>query len=135
MPGQRLLDWTLRIEAAGFVLLCVVIWMNEYWDLPRLLFGAPAGPPRLHEAVTETVVVAAFGAAVVWATARAFARLVYAQALVTMCARCTSVALDGTWMRFEVFLRRRDRLDSSHGLCPACFASESARLDAEETAS
>ena len=36
----------LALEAFGFLLILVIIWMDELFDLPHVLFGAARTPVR-----------------------------------------------------------------------------------------
>jgi len=44
-----------------FVLLCILVWLNEAVDLPHLLLGAPRTPINWREAIIETVLIAGVG--------------------------------------------------------------------------
>ena len=44
-------------QAIGFLVLAALVWMDELLDLPHVLFGAPASPHRVAEALLESVVV------------------------------------------------------------------------------
>ena len=61
IPGRRI--WLL--VAGMFVLLCVLAWLNEILDLPRLLLGAPQTPVNWRESLIETVLIASVGLYVV----------------------------------------------------------------------
>ena len=47
--------------AGTFVLLCLLVWLNEIVDFPHLLLGAPRTPINWHEAITETALIASTG--------------------------------------------------------------------------
>jgi diguanylate cyclase (GGDEF)-like protein/PAS domain S-box-containing protein len=47
--------------AGMFVLLCIVVWLNEILDLPHLLLGAPNTPINWREAVVEMILIASTG--------------------------------------------------------------------------
>ncbi|MBU0704982.1 MAG: PAS domain S-box protein, partial [Chloroflexi bacterium] len=47
--------------ASMFVLLCVLVCLNEILDLPRLLLGAPATPLNWQETIIEMTVIAVVG--------------------------------------------------------------------------
>jgi len=44
-----------------FVLLCILMWLDEILDLPHLLLGAPPTPINWREALIETVLITAVG--------------------------------------------------------------------------
>ncbi len=47
--------------ASLFVLLCILVWLDEIVDLPRLLLGAPSTPFNWQEAILEMTLIAAVG--------------------------------------------------------------------------
>lgn len=57
MLGRRL--W-LPI-ALLFVLLCIVVWLNELLDLPWFLAGGPPTPTNWSEALIETILIIGIG--------------------------------------------------------------------------
>jgi PAS domain-containing protein len=48
-----------------FVLLCILVWLNEILDFPHLLLGALHTPINWREAILETVLIAGVGLFVV----------------------------------------------------------------------
>jgi hypothetical protein len=122
---------TLTLEAIGFGLVIVLFWANEYLDLPHLLFGAPATPIRISEVLLEAGVTFLVAAAVIAASWRASRRIEHLETLLLICASCRRVSVDGDWMSFESYIRQRDRLLTSHGARPTCFAQQMAELDGE----
>lgn len=49
---------------------------------------------------------------------------------VTMCARSRTVEYEGEWITFELYLKRRFNLDTSHGISPAMAEKAVAELEA-----
>jgi len=63
---QTILERKIRLPLVGmFVLLCILVWLNELVDLPHLLLGAPPTPVNWREAVIEMVLIAIVGLLVV----------------------------------------------------------------------
>jgi len=54
-----------RPVACAFVLLCILVWLDEILDIPHLLLGAPSTSINWREAVGETIMVVAVGIFVV----------------------------------------------------------------------
>jgi hypothetical protein len=122
---------TLALEVSGFGLVILLIWLDEYLDLPHLLFGAQARPIRISEFFLEAGTTFLLGAAVIAASWRANRRIEHLETLLLICASCRRVSVDGDWVSFESYIRQRDRLLTSHGFCPTCFARQMADLDGE----
>lgn len=110
----------LALEAAGFLLIVVIIWMDEIFDLPHILFGAPRTPVRWGEGALESLLTIAVGTAVVVITYRAFRRIEYLESLLVMCAWCRRVRSGGDWLSVEDFLHRQHQSQTSHGICETC---------------
>lgn len=116
-PVRRVPLLPLALEAAGFVTIAVVIWLDELIDLPHLLFGATVTPFRPTEALLESALVLALGALIMDFTAHSLSR--HIERLIVLCAWCHKVRLDREWVSIEDFLREH-RADTSHGMCPDC---------------
>jgi hypothetical protein len=113
---------TLCLEAAGFLLIAAIIWMDELLDLPRLFFGAAPTPVRMGEGWMESGLTLLVGIAIVSITYRAFRRIEYLESLVVMCAWCRRVRGDDGWLTVEAFLQRQHHAHTSHGICEGCAA-------------
>lgn len=124
MPrNARAVNEALLLEALGFIFVALLIWVNEYLDLPHMFLGAPPTPWRPVEVAIESGFVLLLGTAVTGVSWVTFRRLAYLESLVTLCAACQRVGDEGRWMNFEVFLQSRDHTETTHGMCPDCMAS------------
>jgi hypothetical protein len=136
MPKRsRAVTEALLLEALAFIFVALLIWVNEYLDLPHLLFGAPTTPWRPVEVAIESGFVCLLGTAVTAVSWLTFRRLAYLESLLTLCASCQRVGDEGRWMPFEIFVSARDRIETTHGMCPDCqttLGPEFSRV-AEET--
>jgi hypothetical protein len=110
----------LILEAVGFLLIVAIIWMDELFDLPHLLFGAARTPVRWGEGALESLLTIAVGTAVVLITYRALRRIEYLESLIVMCAWCRRVRSGDEWLSVEAFLRRQHQSHTSHGICETC---------------
>jgi hypothetical protein len=115
--------YTLALEAAGFLLIIAIIWLDEILDLPRFLFGAAPTPLRPGEGALESVLTLVVGAVVVSITFRAFRRIEYLESLVVVCAWCRRVRAGDEWLSLEGFLEREHHSHTTHGICSVCAAS------------
>ena len=117
---KRAVHEALLLEALGFIFVSLLIWVNEYLDLPHRLLGAPATPWRPIEVALESGFVLLLGAAVTGVSWVTFRRLTYLESLLTLCASCQRVGDEGRWMNFEDFVESRDSTATTHGMCPDC---------------
>jgi len=113
---------TLLLEGASFLLIVAIIWMDEIFDLPHLLFGAAPTPLRLGEGGLESTLTVAVGIVIVSITYRAFRRIEYLESLVVMCAWCRRVRAQEEWLTVEAFLERQHNARTTHGICEGCAA-------------
>ena len=117
---KRAISEALLLEALGFIFVSLLIWVNEYLDLPHRMLGAPSTPWRPVEVAIESGFVLLLGAAVTGVSWLTFRRLAYLESLLTLCASCQRVGDEGRWMGFEDFLESRDSTTTTHGMCPDC---------------
>jgi hypothetical protein len=110
----------LALEAVGFLLIVVIIWMDELFDLPHVMLGATRTPVRWGEGIIESVLTLLVGVAVVVMTTRAFRRIEYLESLIVMCAWCRRVRSGDEWLSVEHFLERQHQSRTSHGICEGC---------------
>ena len=108
-------------EAIGFFVIVAAIWVDELWDLPHRLFGAPMTPFRPEEAIAESTLVVTLCVIVMWQSYRILRRVAYLESMVVMCAWCRRVRHGGAWMSVEAFLAQHNAR-TSHGTCPDCAA-------------
>src|SRR5512138_3610706 len=116
---QRTLRQVLLLEAAAFVVVIAIIWLDELIDLPHRLFGAPRSPARVAEGLTESLLLFMLAVTILTVTARAFRRILQLESYLVLCAWCRRVRVDGEWQSFETFLSARETR-TSHGICADC---------------
>jgi hypothetical protein len=121
--SARAVNEALLLEALGFIFVALLIWVNEYLDLPHMLLDAPATPWRPVEVAIESGFVLLLGAAVTGVSRLTFRHLAYLESLLILCAECQRVGDEGHWMDFETFVQSRDRTGTTHGMCPDCQAA------------
>ena len=117
----------LGIEVAGFSLLLVVLWLDEYVDLPFRYLGALRTPLRPQEFWFEAISVLLVATAVISSTLWVFRRLRLLEGIVQVCAWCRKVNVGEQWVSFEKYLKHEHDVQSSHGICPACRAGAAKR--------
>src|SRR5258705_482133 len=147
---SRAVNEALLLEALGFIFVALLIWVNEYLDVSHRVFGSPATPFRPVEVAIESGFVLLLGAAVTGVSWLTFRRLAYLESLLllfitvlgvlrqailriqrlshmlTMCAWCRKVLVNGEWISIDQFLQQRRNTTSSVGLCPDCYGQQAA---------
>jgi len=134
---SRAVTETLVLEALAFLFVALLIWVNEYLDLPHRLLGAPPTTWRPLQVAIESGFVLLLGAAVTVVSWLTFHRLAYLESLLILCAGCQRVGDEGRWLPFEDFVHSRDRVETTHGMCPDCqttLGPQFAQVAAERSA-
>ena len=124
MKWFQRLPRVVRFEAIGFACILALMALDEYVDLPKILFGEKPTPLRHHEFLMESGAVCVVAAVVMglsWFADRRHRRL---DSLLVMCSWCRQVRVADRWMSLESFLKETDAITATHGLCPACYKTE-----------
>jgi hypothetical protein len=122
------------LQALGFLLVGVVIWLDEYLDLPRWLFHAQPTPFRPEESAFETALLAIVALASLAVTTSLFRRWAQAQFSAAFCISCQRIRNGDEWTTLSEVLQSDQGDALVYGLCPSCtptalsppFRSESA---------
>lgn len=99
----------LWCEAAGFLLLILMSWLDEYHA-------------SWHESAVESAAVAGVGIVVLYLTKRLVARLYYLEGFVRVCAWCRKIDRDDKWIPLEQYFSEGFNTKTTHGMCPECAA-------------
>jgi hypothetical protein len=124
--GEPAWRYVAFAETLGFGASIAVIWLDELFDLPHRLLGAPASPTRLTEAAMESSGVALLAVVVLWYTMRLARRVTYLESYITLCAWCRRVRRGEEWLSIETYFAEH-QATTSHGICPDCEARASVR--------
>jgi hypothetical protein len=102
--------------------------LNEYLDLPKLLFGEEPTPLRHHEFVLESaaiVVMSLVAMALSWLSIWRHREL---DRLLVMCSWCRRVRVEDCWMPLETYLREKEFITATPALCPECYRNQASKL-------
>jgi hypothetical protein len=113
----------LWFEVAAFGLIIALSWADELLGLPAKLFGG-THRPDIGEAVLETFVVLLVAVPILIHTRRVVSRPFYFEGFLRVCAWCKNVEHQGDWIPVGEFFQERFETETSHGMCPACFAKQ-----------
>ena len=114
----------ITLEAAGFLAIACMVWLDELLDVPHHVFGAPASPFRPYEAIVVSGLVLLLGVAIILYTVHLVRRL---DSLIVLCAWCHRVRVKSEWVSIEEFLHVH-RAETSHGICAECAARFDAKV-------
>jgi hypothetical protein len=111
----------LGLQVVGFVLVALVIWLDEAIDLPRLLFHAQPSPFRPEEAGFELLLLAIVGGCSVLLTNALLRRLAYAESFLSFCPSCQRILRRSEWTSISDFFQEQQAEELRYGECPSCM--------------
>jgi hypothetical protein len=112
----------ITLAVAGFIGLIVIFALDSYWDLPARSFGTFLAPIRPYEFSIKVVAALGLFITVLGVLREAILRIKRLSHMLTMCAWCRRVSVDGEWISIDQFLQQRKNTSSSVGLCPDCYS-------------
>ena len=116
----------ITLAVAGFIGLIVIFALDEYWDLPARSFGAMLKPIRPYEFSIKVVAALCLFITVLGVLREAILRIQRLSHMLTMCAWCRRVSVNGEWISIDQFLQQRKNTTSAVGLCPDCYGKQAA---------
>jgi hypothetical protein len=108
-------------EAVMFCAMLLVIWLDEFIDVPSQFFGSPPTPFRLAEYIFETATCTVVGLIIIAWTILLLRKNEKLERFVRVCAWCSKIWFDDQWIPMEKFLEKKYTLKSSHGICLDCL--------------
>lgn len=111
----------IAAEIVMFLFILIILWLDDFVDMPHLLFGATPMPDRVEEFVIETVSVTLVAVIVIIVTALLLRRMNRMERFLRVCAWCKRIWIGDQWVGFEEYIKKEHRLQSSHGICPECL--------------
>ena len=107
-------------EAGLFFIVLIVLWLDEFIDLPYHVLGSPPTPYRLQEYLLESASILVVAILVVAFTMVILRRIRRLERFLRVCAWCRKVWVDDKWVPFEEYALKQHSLKSSHGICEEC---------------
>lgn len=120
---NRLL-WSLTFAIIAFM------WFEEIIDLPHLL-GFQRTPINWVESISETTVILAMGAFIIWLCNRLLRHIRYLEGFHVICASCKRIRFSEKWISIEQYMREYTSLKLSHSICPDCAKDKYGYTDEE----
>ena len=110
----------IAYQLMGFLIVIVLLWLNEIFDLPHKLFGAAATPINWAESIFESVIVLIFCAVVTYFSWQSLKRIKYLERFLFVCSFCKKIRFEKEWIPIEDYIREHSESEFSHSLCPEC---------------
>ena len=103
-----------------FIMLILVIWVNEVRDMPSLIFGTAPQDVNIFRGclLTSAVLIAAIVA--IGNTYLQQKRVL--NSMISVCSSCNKVRVNhNQWKQMEEYISDNSLLTFTHGLCPGCM--------------
>ncbi len=127
MSGKRILRkdfFSKRLiisEIVSFLLVVVIIWLDEFIDIPYLFLGSELTPINWREALFETLLIIPLGVAAIHYTRILFGEMKYLEGFLPICSSCKRIRDEqGNWQQIEMYINARSEAKFTHGICPQC---------------
>ena len=114
----------VTLAVAGFLGLIAIFALDEYWDLPARSFGIDLKPIRPSDFSLKVAAVLGLFVLVLGVLRTAIHRITRLSEMLTLCAWCRRVSVNGEWISIDQFLQQRRNTSSSVGLCPDCYGKK-----------
>ena len=128
MEKQKRASKLLYSQAAGFVVLIALSWINELIDLRSLVLGDHPYISDFRESTLEMLFVLAVWLLAYGSTRRILNRMEKLEGFLQMCAWCRRIGTKGRWLSTEEFFQRRFDTKTSHGICDHCMKEQEVAL-------
>lgn len=113
-----------------FVLLILMVWVDQVLDLSNLLFDTPAQRPNVYQGCLATAGVLLAAAVTVGNTYLQQRRII--RGMLTICSYCKRIRIENQiWQQIEEFIGRRSTIDFTHSVCPECFQKVKESMEPE----
>ena len=108
-------------ESLGFLLVIVLIWLDEILDLPHLIFGAAVTPINYKESIFETFMILILAGLIIFLTLELLKRIKILEGILPICSFCRKIRINGEWIVLDSYVRKHSEADFSHSVCPSCM--------------
>lgn len=110
----------LLIEVIAFIIVIIMIWLDEIFDIPFFL-GAVPTPVNWVESLFETIILIILAVSILWVTSIILNRVRILEGFLNICCNCKRIKDEnGEWRQMEDYLSKHSEVVFSHGLCKEC---------------
>lgn len=125
---RRSLLFVALWQLLAFLLLLLLIWVNEVLDLSTLWFGTPPSAPNLYRGAVLSIGVLIVAFVAIGNTYLQQKRII--SGLLIVCSSCRKIRIDEkAWEQLDDYVVDHSLASISHGLCPHCFSEMKQEID------
>lgn len=115
-------------QLMSFVMLILLVWVNEILDLSALWFEINPGNPGFYRGCVLTIGVIIIAIITIGHTYIQQKRII--KGLLVVCSSCRKIRVDeDVWEHMDKYVHEHSLALISHGLCPHCFDQAKRELD------
>jgi len=115
-------------QLLSFVMLILIIWVDEVLDLSNLWFGIRPEHPHFYKGCVLTIGVFIIAIITVGNTYLQQKKII--KGLIIICSRCRKMRVDeNVWQHLDQYVADHSMSKISHGLCPQCFEISKQEID------
>jgi hypothetical protein len=104
----------------AFLLMLLLVWVNEVLDLSSLWFGTAPAPPNWLRGCILSIGVLVTAIVAVGHTYIQQKRII--RGLLTVCSYCHKIRIEHeVWEQMDSYLCDHSLAVITHGMCPVCF--------------
>lgn len=112
-----------------FIMLVLLIWLNEIMDLAALWFGSAPAPMNVFRGCVMTIGTIVVAIVTIGHTYLQQKQII--SGLLTVCASCRRIRVDQElWEQLDEYISEHSVALISHGICPKCFDEMQREIDA-----
>ena len=103
-----------------FIMLILVVWVNEVRDMPALLFNTDPQDINIFRGCVLTAAVLVAAIVTIGNTYLQQKRVL--NSMISVCSSCNKVRVNQNhWKQMEEYISENSLLTFTHGLCPDCM--------------
>jgi hypothetical protein len=108
-------------QVLSFLILLLLVWVNELLDLAHLIWGLPKAEPDAMRATLASAGVILGMVITVGHTYLQHRNII--SGVLTICSYCHRIRIDQqVWQRIEQYVTASSAMMLSHGICPECYS-------------
>ena len=119
-------------QFAGFMILILLVWANEFIDFASFFFDVAAQAPNYMRACVSSAAIILSAIIVVGNTYNQQHKII--SGMLTICSYCHRIEIEkDIWEYIEKQLNKNPSLHVTHGICGECIEKVKQTWDEEET--
>lgn len=120
--------WVAFWQMMSFLLLILLVWVDEVLDLTSLWFGIRGGETNFYRGWVITIGIIIVAIITVGHTYLQQKRII--RGLLLVCSQCRKIRVDDRmWRHLDHYIADHSLALVSHGLCPECFEQAKQQIE------